>query len=288
MGPDITLLDNINPVPAHPDSALAKQPRAVGQVMLSVKPRGSCTVLDRFRQSGSLKCLYPRTNAPAMQAVLVNTAGGVTGGDRFQTHAQATFGTQLTLTTQACERAYRAQPGQIGHVRTRLSVDQGARLNWLPQETILFDGAALDRSLRVDLEQGAELLLVEPLIFGRAAMNEVLHIAHLRDRIDLRLDGLPLYLDALALDGDVHTHLQHRFVGAGAGAMASLVFVSSTAEAQLAPLRALLPETGGVSLLHADVLVLRLLAEDSFALRRTLIPILTRLNGGPLPRCWTL
>lgn len=253
-----------------------------------MKPRDGRTVLDHFRQSGSLKCLYPRGHGGELQAVLVNTAGGVTGGDRFETQAHAARDTRLTLTTQACERAYRAQHGQIGQIRTHLGVENCARLNWLPQETILFDGSALDRRLSVELAPNAELLLVEPLIFGRDAMGERLTQAHLKDRIDIRRAGLPLFLDALQLEGDVHTQMQHRFVGGAAGAMASLVFISDTAEGQIAPLRTMLPETAGVSLLHPDVLVLRLLAPDSFALRRTLIPILTRLNGAPLPRCWTL
>lgn len=279
----ISRLDDITP---HSDSAV--QPRAKGRVHLSVKPRGPRTTLDQFRQSGSLKCLYPRGQDNELQAVLVNTAGGVTGGDRFETHAHALPGTWLTLTTQACERAYRAQPGQIGQVRTRLNINDDARLNWLPQETILFDGSALNRRLSVDLAPCAELLLVEPLIFGRGAMGEVLTSAHLNDRIDIRRAGLPLYLDALHLNGDVQALFQHRFVGDGAGAIASVVFVSNRAEAQLAPIRAMLPANAGASLLQPDVLVLRLLAPDSFALRRALIPILTRLNGHRLPRCWTL
>ncbi len=255
---------------------------------LSVKPRGPRTVLDRFRQSGSLKCLYPRGHSTELQAVLVNTAGGVTGGDRFETNAHAASGTHLTLTTQACERAYRAQPDQSGQIRTRLSVSDGARLNWLPQETILFNGCALDRRLSVDLTHGAELLLVEPLIFGREAMGEVLLTAQLNDRIDIRRAGLPLYLDALHLDGDVQALMQRRFVGGDARAVANVVFVSHRAEAQLDPVREMLPDTAGASLLRPDVLVLRLLAPDGFDLRRTLIPILTRLNGHPLPRCWTI
>ena len=102
--------------------------------------------------------------------------------------------------------------------------------------------------------------------------------------LDIRTGETKLQVYRDPKEGDV----QHRFVGCGAGAMASLVFVSDMAAGQIAPLRTMLPDTAGVSLLHPDVLVLRLLAPDSFALRRTLIPILTRLNGGPLPRCWTL
>ncbi len=264
------------------------QPRAEGETRLTVKRRGGRTVLDRFRQSGSMKCLFPRVHGQNLQAVLVNTGGGVTGGDRFDTFVHARSETDLILTTQACERAYRALPGLEGRIRTRLRVGKRARLVWVPQETLLFDGSALDRRLSVELAEDASFLMVEPLIFGRTEMGETLHSARFSDRIDIRRGGVPLYLDALHLAGDVEEHLSRPFVAGGAHAMASLVLVSERAEAHLEPLRQMLPSTGGVSLLRPDVLVLRLLAQDSFDLRRTLIPILTRLSGSSLPRCWMI
>lgn len=279
----ITRAANITPVPNAPS-----QPRAVGDVRLSVKPRGSRSVIDGFRQSGSMKCLFPRQVQNGLDAVLVNTAGGVTGGDHFQVSAYAQRGTELTLTTQACERAYRAQQDTTGRVRTSLRVGDGARLNWLPQETILFDGSALDRKLRVELADNAHLLLVEPLIFGRAAMGELVKSALLNDRIEIRRNGRPQYLDAVRLNGDLDAHMAQRFVGRGALAMASVVMIDPRAEAHLRTLRDLLPDTAGASLFHDDTLVLRCLAEDSFELRRTLIPVLKHLGNGPLPRCWMI
>ncbi|WP_299350884.1 urease accessory protein UreD [uncultured Shimia sp.] len=255
---------------------------------MRVKRRGNTTVLDHFRQSGSLKCLYPRVTGHTMQAVLVNTAGGVTGGDQFCTTVTTAPETDLTLTTQACERAYRAQSGEVGEICTRLGVAPRATLNWLPQETLLFDGCAVSRQLTVDLAEGARFLMVEPMIFGRAAMGENLTNCTFSDRIEIRRGGAPLYLDAMRLTGDVRAHLARPFIANGAGAMASVVLVCNSAEAHLDPVRHLLPETAGASLLQPDVLVLRMLAEDSYALRQSLIPILTRLSGGPLPRCWMI
>lgn len=281
----ITVSLNITPAAVQPPV-----PRAVGEVRLSTKLRDRRTELDTLRQAGSLKCLFPRLDAACvgLDAVLVNTAGGVTGGDQFSLDAHASAGTQLTLTTQACERAYKAQPDQAGHVRTTLRVGPAARLNWLPQETILFQGSAMDRSLKAELSSDASLLMVEPLVFGRAGMGEVLSNAQFADRIEIRRDGQPLYLDALQLNGDVSAHMARAEIGGGAGAMASAVFVAADAAAHLPHIRDMLPETAGASLLHEDVLVLRVLAHDSFALRQTLVPVLARLRGGPLPRCWML
>jgi urease accessory protein len=267
---------------------VAVQPRAIGNVVLSTKLRADRTVLDKLRQSGSSKCLFPRSASNRFEAVLLNTAGGVTGGDRFSVSIEAGEGTTLTTSTQAFERAYKAQPDQVGRINNSVRIGSNARLNWLPQETILFNGSSVERRLMIDMAQDASLLMVEPMVFGRAAMGETLTSASFKDRIEIRRDGLPIYLDAMTLTGDVHAHLANPVVANGACAMASVVYVGGDAEAHLAPLRAILPETAGASLILEDVLVLRLLAEDSFALRQTLIPVLHRLNGGDLPRCWMI
>lgn len=193
----------------------------------------------------------------------------------------------MTLTTQAAERAYRSASG-CAQVNAHLQAEPASRINWLPQETLLFDGCALRRRLHAELAHDAELLFVEPLVFGRRAMGERLNDVTLEDSIDIRREGVPLYKDRIRFSGNMLASLGRAAIGNGAGAMAQLVFVSPHAEAQLTPLRALMPETGGVSLRAPDVLVLRLLAEDSFALRQSLLPVLDRLTANMLPKCWRL
>ncbi len=218
----------------------------------------------------------------------LNTSGGVTGGDRFSIDARAEAHARLTLTTQAAERIYRAQPGDTGRIDTRLTVGAGSRIDWLPQETILFDRASLRRRLTVDMASDATLLLVEPLMFGRRAMGETLDQIALSDRIDIRRAGALLFTDATRIDGNVPDLMQGQATGSGAGAMATLILAAPGAEAALDPLRAALPDRGGASMIREDLIVARILAEDSFALRAALIPILTKLNGGDLPRTWML
>jgi len=264
----------------------AAQPRALGRVEIGVKHRGPRSALATLHQSGAFKALFPRQRGAALEAILINTAGGITGGDRFSAALEVGANAHLAVTTQAAERAYRAQPGEIAQVRTRAQVAAGARLDWLPQETILFNAAALHRKLRIDLDGDARLLLLEPLVFGRAAMGETLTGIHFRDRIEITRQGAPLYIDALAFSGDAAAHLARPGVAAGAGAMASLVFVAPEAEAHLDALRALMPATGGVSLIRPDLLALRLLAADSHALRQVLVPVLTRLTDNAIPRSW--
>ncbi len=256
--------------------------------MLTAKRRGAASVIGDLRQAGSLKLVFPRPAGVALDAVIVNTAGGVTGGDRFNLTATALPGTALHLTTQAAERAYRAQPGEVGRITTRLTVGAGARLHWLPQETILFQGADLCRRLTVDLAPDARLLLCEPLVFGRTAMGETLTAARLNDRIDVTRDGVPLFRDAAHLSGDIAAHLARPFTANGAAALACVLYVAADAEAHLDPVRALLGPAAGASLLRRDTLVVRILARDSFVLRQTLIPVLTHLSDGPLPRPWMI
>lgn len=262
------------------------QPRAIGTALVSAKRLEARSVIADLRQSGAMKLLFPRPDSAALQAIVINTAGGVTGGDDFSLNACVEEAAFLTLTTQAAERAYRAQPEQVAQIRNRLKVKAGARLHWLPQETILYEACALQRRLSVDLDEKASLLLVEPLVFGRAAMGEVLTGINFKDRIEVRRAGQPLYLDAIALQGNASSHLDNPNVANGAGAMATLVYVAPDAEAHLAKLRSLLPPAGGVSLLGPDILVARILAPNSFALRQTLVPILSHLSADALPRSW--
>ncbi len=224
--------------------------------------------------------------------MLLNTAGGITGGDRFDITAHAGPNAALTVTTQAAERAYAAQPGPAGLLSTTLSVADGGLLRWLPQETILFDACRYHRSLTVDLSTNAEALIVEPVVFGRAAHGEVLSNADFRDTVRILQANRVIYADSFHLTGAVSTQLAHRAMGAGAGAMATLVLVSQTADAHQDHMRSLCAQnsgsSAGVSLLAANLLVMRVLAADSFTLRQRLLPVLDHLTQNQLPICWRL
>lgn len=272
----------------HTFVAEAAQPRARGQVRVSAKRRGAASVLDDLAMSGSMKLLFPRSDSDALDAMLINTAGGVTGGDRFFIEAQAGTGAEMTLTTQAAERAYAARGEAAGRIETHLAVADAARLNWLPQETILFNDMNFARSLSVDLAPGARFLMVEPLIFGRVAMGEVLRSGCFQDRVSIRRAGQLVYLDGVRLAGDIAAQMEGASTMNGAKAMANLVFAGPEAQALLDPLRALLPETAGASLLAPDLLVARIVARDSFALRQCLVPAIRLLNSDEIPRPWML
>ncbi|MXN19004.1 urease accessory protein UreD [Pseudooceanicola sp. GBMRC 2024] len=241
-----------------------------------------------MHQSGSLKALFPASRRGILNSVFLNTSGGVTGGDRFVITAEAEAGASLMLTSQAAERLYRAQPTETGRMDIALRVGAGGRLDWLPQETILFDGARVERRFEVDLAPDARFLAVEPLVVGRLAMGETVRSGLLSDRWRLRRDGQLLFADQFRLSGDIAAQLSRPGVMAGNLAMAALLFAAPGAEAQLSHLRGLLGPQGGASLVATDLLFARIVAEDGYALRKRLVPAITALSGEDIPKTWTL
>ncbi len=269
------------------DAGIVHQ-RARGSARLTVRRRDETSVIDDLALSGSSKLLFPRRFGQELEAVLLNTAGGITGGDRFALEARVGPDAALTLTTQAAERIYRASPGAPGEVRTEIDLAAGASLRWLPQETIIFDGASLDRRLELRMSGGARLLTCECLIFGRKAMGETVRNLHLRDRIDLRIDGALAFSDRLRLDGDAQAQLDLAAVADGARAMASILVAAPGAGEGVDRLRKALPAGAGASALTEDLVFLRVLSPDGFALRQTIVPLLQDLAGGPIPKTWMI
>ncbi|MBI1200463.1 MAG: urease accessory protein UreD [Phenylobacterium sp.] len=267
-----------------PDLPALQRARGAGRI--AVAHADGRTRLSRLYQDGCGKIRLPRdARAEGLEAVLINTSGGVTGGDALSWRAEAGDGARLTLTTQACEKVYRARDGEAV-IETTLSVGVGARIDWLPQETILFDGGRLRRRLQADLAPGARLLAVEAAILGRAAMGETVRAGALADRWRIRREGRLVFADDLRLDGAIAETGAERPVLAGAQAFASILLVDDEAGRFLAPLRAALGPAGGASAFDGKLFA-RLTAPDGFSLRQALLPALEALRGGaPLPRVW--
>lgn len=259
--------------------------RAIGELRVGVRVRDGRTVLDDLRQVGCLKARFPRpVDAGWIDIVTLNTSGGIAGGDALASAFAVSEGAQATIAAQAAERFYRALPGSVpSSVRTRITVSGGGAVEWLPQETILFDRCAVRRHLSADLAVDARFLGLESLVFGRAAMGEVVQHASLRDVIEIRRDGRLLLHDAVRLDGEVAAALQRPAVADGARAVATLVWVAPDAEVMLDPLRALQIAVSAWD----GMLIARILAADGAALRAAVTDALRVLRGGrALPRVW--
>lgn len=263
--------------------------RAVGELRVVVKRFRAETVLDELRQVGCLKARFPRRIVPGwMDVVMLNTGGGVAGGDRLDLAFGVGAGGQATIAAQAAERFYRVLAADApSRVRTRLTVEAGAFLEWLPQETILFDRCALDRRLEIDLAPDARFLGVETVVFGRTAMGERVRQGWLRDLIRVRRGGALLLHDAVRLDGAIDAALVRPAVGGGARVIATMVYVASDAVEKLAAVRgALGAQEAGASVWNG-MLVVRVLGADSAGVRRTVVAALNVLREDrPLPRVW--
>ena len=264
--------------------------RARGELRLTFKRRGEQTVLDSLRQDGCLKARFPRVEPGRFaEAVTLNSAGGVAGGDRLTVTIGAGPGTAGVVASQAAERMYRALPGAVAEVATRLEVAEGAVLEWLPQETILFDGCALRRTLDVAVAPGAVFLGVESLVFGRAAMGEEVRTARLLDRVTLRVGGRLVLQDAVRFDGAVAPVLARRAAAGGGRAVATIWRAGPGAEAMLEAVRTelLVPGVEAGASVVEGVLVARVVAETGASLRKSVVAGLNILRGGrTLPRVW--
>ncbi|HEX7948466.1 MAG TPA: urease accessory protein UreD, partial [Phenylobacterium sp.] len=204
--------------------------RARGSGRIAVRAEDGVTRLARLYQDGCGKIRLPRdARAEGLEAVLINSSGGLTGGDRMAWDVEVGDGARLTVSTQACEKVYRARDG-VAEQRAALSVGDCARLDWLPQETILFDGGALSRRLEADLAEGATLLAVEAVVLGRTAMDETVRAGALHDRWRIRREGRLLFADDLRLDGPIAEIGAKAPILAGARAFASLLLVADQAE----------------------------------------------------------
>ena len=265
--------------------------RARGHGGLSTKQRDGTTHLETLYQDGCAKIRLPHTHSSALEAVLINTAGGLTGGDHMQWNAEVAANGLAVLTTQACERIYRSIGGPA-RVETSLKVGAQAHLDWLPQETILFAASQLDRRIDIDLADGASLTAIEAILLGRDAMGEEALDARLRDTWRIRRNGRLLHAEATRLDGTAAERSGLSLL-AGRRAFATVLHIAPDAEVaatRLTRLRDLLPPDGRIAAsANGERLIVRALAQTGLALRRLIVPILAELSGaGALPRLWHL
>lgn len=245
--------------------------------------------LVRLWQQGSAKAMLPKMHGRAPEVVFLNTAGGLTGGDRLDYRLEVEDGARAVGTTQTAERAYRSNSGPA-RVDTRLVLGAGARLHWLPQEVIVFEGAALDRRLTVEMAGDAELVVLETLVLGRAAMGERLTDIALTDRREVIRGGRLAMLEAIRLGPEDLTRAGDAGLS-GAVAVATLTLFSPDAVDRLARLRAVLPGAGPVRAAAScwdGRIVARFMAAEAWPLRRAVARAVEILTNGPLPRVWQI
>ena len=256
--------------------------RARGTIALAVAATDGVTRRTRVHEAGSLRVRFPNAQ-DGLEAVIVNTGGGMTGGDHFTVDIDVAEDARLVAGTAAAEKIYRST-GPDTAMNVRLSVASGGRLAWLPQETILFDRARLARRIDVNLAADASLVMAEAVLFGRAAMGEAMREGFWADRWRLRRGGKLVFAENVRLDGDIAGRLARPASGNGPIALAT-VLVAPAEETTLEAVRALdFAGEAGISAWNG-IAVARLVAHDGATLRRDLVAILAAL-GQAVPRLW--
>ena len=261
--------------------------RASGRLECAVVAAQGGTRRARVHEAGSLRVRFPNgERGGALDAVMVNTAGGMAGGDRFDIDVSVGASARLTATTAAAEKIYRSL-GPDTEIGVKLAVGAGGTLAWLPQETILFDQARLRRSIDVDLAINANLILAEAVVFGRAAMGEAVRSGRFFDRWRIRRDGTLVFAETLRLDGEITERLAQRASANGGVAVATVLKLPGD-EASVAAVRAVEQDFAGEVGVSAwnGLALARLVAPDGATLRRDLVGVTAALGGMPLPRLW--
>jgi urease accessory protein len=260
--------------------------RAVGRIALTVGAEDGISRRARVHEHGSLRVRFPNRENGALDAMIVNTAGGMTGGDAFDFDIAVGAGARLAVTTAAAEKVYRSL-GPDAAIGVKLDVGRGGALAWLPQETIVFNEVRLRRTIDVELAGDASLLLAEAIVFGRSAMGETVTQGRVFDRWRVRRGGALVFAETVKLDGAIAQRMAEPAVAGGGVAIASVLKAPGD-DADVAAVNAMreqfLGEVGASA--WNGIAVARLCARDGAALRRDLIAVLSTWADAPLPRLW--
>jgi urease accessory protein len=263
------------------------------RIVLGSSERGT-RVMDVYQRS-PIRVLFPRTAALQVQeAVLVNTSGGIAGGDRLESSVTAMDNASIAVTTQAAEKVYRAI-NESAHVTTTLKARDAAKLAWLPQETIIFNRARICRRTQIEVSSGAELLALEWLVLGRAAHGEKISAGHIMDSWRVRKDGRLVWADTFRVTDQVFPHLSRKALLSDCTALATLLYFGPDLEERLQFVRDLASslECQCASTLVGGLMVVRFAAKASCDLRSALRNLLQRFGNqlapGPfrVPKMWS-
>ena len=263
------------------------------RIVVGDSERGN-EIVDVFQRS-PLRVIFPKIgSADVKEAVLINTAGGIAGGDQLRCDVTVAANAGIAFTSQTAERVYRALD-EPARVLTGLKVTDGARLAWFPQETIIFNWARLHRETEIEVSSGAELLALEWLVFGRAAHGEQLFGGQIVDQWRVKCDGRLVWADSFRVVEEVFPHLQRRALLGNCKAIATLIYFGPELDKRLEILRDI---SGSLDCFCAatsvsGLIIVRLAAETSsklkLALRALLLRVGSEFGPGPfrVPKMWS-
>lgn len=289
--------DSEAPAPSGPTNASPRdrdleRASGVGRITLQESGRGT-EVVDIY-QKFPTRIMLPLTGDDAVrEAVFINAAGGIAGGDRLEFDVTALGNALVTVTSQAAEKIYRALD-QRARVVTRLKACDAAKLAWLPQETIIFNSARIDRQTEIDLGAGVELMALEWLVLGRAAHGEEVAHGEIRDRWLVRRDGRPVWADSFLLTEETFAHLRRRALLSDCKAIGTLLYFGPDLDRRLELLRDVAQSLAChcAATMVNGLIIVRLAAVTSSDLRSALTCLLQHFREGDaspfrMPKMWS-
>ena len=269
--------------------------RADGYVRAVLIGSENGTRIEDVLERSPIRIMFPRTgHCRVEEAVIINTGGGVAGGDRLEYAVTTLPGASIAVTSQAAEKVYRAlyEPARVA---TSLKAQECAKLAWLPQETIVFNRARLHRTTEIELFSGAELLALEWLVLGRAAHGEVVVGGNISDSWRVRKDGRLIWADSLRITDQIFPHLKRKALLSNCHAIATLIYCGSHLDKRLDFLREIIPSLGCncAATLISGLIVVRFAAKESLDLKLALRSFLQQfgpeIGSGPfqVPKMWS-
>ena len=277
----------------NPSDKDLQRAEGFGRAILSSSEKGT-RILDVFQRS-PIRIMFPGAGRGAVEeAVFVNTAGGIAGGDRLESGVTALANASIAVTSQAAEKVYRAlsEPARIA---TKLKACEAARLAWLPQETIVFNWGRLSRETEIEVSSGAELLALEWLVLGRAARGEEMVGGHIADSWRAKKDGRLIWADSFRATDEIFPHLHRKALLSNCKAVGTLIYFGPYLATRLEFLRDIAPslECHCAVTSVGGLIIIRFAAKVSSDLRLALRSFLQQfsreLGPGPfrVPKMWS-
>jgi urease accessory protein len=275
-------------------SAVMRAPGWQAHLDLGFQARRDRTVLAHRRHYGPLavqRPFYPE-GGPC-HVYLLHPPGGVVGGDQLDIRVSVATGSHALITTPGATKFYRSA-GPVAQQSQRLAVDAGAALEWMPQETILFDGCEVNASTRVDIGDGAAFAGWEILCLGRPASSAPFDAGHCRQRIELWRAGEPVLLERAVFEAQ--SGILHAPWGMNGCTVTATFVITPATRVQLDAAREAIAEAVASDLMAAtlidDVLVCRYLGHSAERARTSFTRIWKTVRepvfGRPacVPRIW--
>jgi len=264
-----------------------------GRIILSGSEKGT-RIVDVFQHS-PIRIMFPRACGHAIdEAVLINTSGGIAGGDRLKYGVTALPNASITVTSQAAEKVYRAL-SEPARITTKLKALEAAKLAWLPQETIVFNSGRLSRETEIELSSGAELLALEWLVLGRAAHGEEMVGGHITDSWRVKKDSRLIWADTFRVTDEMFSHLHRKVLLSNYKAVGTLIYFGPCLDRRLDFLRDIAPSLkcycAATSV--SRLIIVRFAAKVASDLKLALHSFLQRfsqeLGPGPfrVPKMWS-